>query len=169
MSEYSAKNYTEQGGGVTHIGGKLVIDEGADISALLSAIADAQKMSVCDLTQEFKGKHYSDLVGEDVRILAGGAVKGLIKYVKDYTGAFSGDEAKGYFFPVHLGDAYEGAKIKVKRESGEGGKEKTAQDRDWVIRLTDGADTVYSFKTDKNEPILTLSFSEATFAPKTED
>ena len=29
MSEYNAKNYTEQGGDVTHIGGKLVFDEGA--------------------------------------------------------------------------------------------------------------------------------------------
>ena len=27
MSEYNAKNYTEQGGEVTHIGGKLVFDE----------------------------------------------------------------------------------------------------------------------------------------------
>ena len=25
---YNAKNYTEQGGNVTHIGGKLVIEEG---------------------------------------------------------------------------------------------------------------------------------------------
>ena len=29
MSEYNAKNYTEQGGEVTHIGGKLVFDDGA--------------------------------------------------------------------------------------------------------------------------------------------
>lgn len=28
MSDYNAKNYTEQGGDVTHIGGKLVFDEG---------------------------------------------------------------------------------------------------------------------------------------------
>ncbi len=31
MSEYSAKNYTEQGGEITHIGGKLIIEEGACI------------------------------------------------------------------------------------------------------------------------------------------
>ena len=29
MSGYNVKNYTEQGGEVTHIGGKLVFDEGA--------------------------------------------------------------------------------------------------------------------------------------------
>lgn len=34
MSEYNAKNYTEQGGSVTHIGGKLVIDEGAEVIGL---------------------------------------------------------------------------------------------------------------------------------------
>lgn len=28
---YSAKNYTEPGGAVTHIGGKLVIDEGGSV------------------------------------------------------------------------------------------------------------------------------------------
>ena len=28
MSEYNAKNYTEQGGDVTHIGGKIVYDNG---------------------------------------------------------------------------------------------------------------------------------------------
>ena len=31
---YNAKNYTEQGGGVTHIGGKLVIEEGATVEGL---------------------------------------------------------------------------------------------------------------------------------------
>ena len=31
MSEYNVKNYTEQGGDVTHIGGKLVIEKGAKV------------------------------------------------------------------------------------------------------------------------------------------
>ena len=34
MSEYNVKNYTEQGGDVTHIGGKLVIEEGASVEGL---------------------------------------------------------------------------------------------------------------------------------------
>ena len=34
MSEYNVKNYTEQGGDVTHIGGKLVIEEGAFVEGL---------------------------------------------------------------------------------------------------------------------------------------
>ena len=31
---YNAKNYTEQGGDVTHIGGKLIIEEGAEVEGL---------------------------------------------------------------------------------------------------------------------------------------
>ena len=31
MGGYNAKNYTEQGGDVTHIGGKLVIEEGGEV------------------------------------------------------------------------------------------------------------------------------------------
>lgn len=34
MSEYTVKNYTEQGGEVTHIGGKLVFDEGAQVEGM---------------------------------------------------------------------------------------------------------------------------------------
>ena len=34
MSEYNAKNYTEQGGDVTHIGGKLIFEEGAQVDGL---------------------------------------------------------------------------------------------------------------------------------------
>ena len=36
MSGYNAKNYTEQGGSVTHIGGRLVIEEGAEVVGLPS-------------------------------------------------------------------------------------------------------------------------------------
>lgn len=34
---YNAKNYTEQGGDVTHIGGKLIIDEGGSVEGLPSS------------------------------------------------------------------------------------------------------------------------------------
>ena len=168
MSEYNAKNYTEQGGEVTHIGGKLVIDAGADISALLSAIAGAGKISVCDLTQGFGNKKYSDMVGEDAKILAGGVVSGHIKYVEGYDDKFP-DNPDGYFFPIHLGDAYKDKTIKVKHESLEGAEEKSAADTDWVLRVSEGTDTVYSFKTETDEPIIALSFGGATFVPKTED
>ena len=34
MGEYNSKNYTEQGGDVSHIGGKLIIEEGASVEGL---------------------------------------------------------------------------------------------------------------------------------------
>ena len=34
---YNAKNYTEQGGEVTHIGGKLIIEEGGSVEGLPAA------------------------------------------------------------------------------------------------------------------------------------
>ena len=41
MSEYNVKNYTEQGGDVTHIGGKLVFEEGAQVEGLPSGSSSA--------------------------------------------------------------------------------------------------------------------------------
>ena len=38
MSDYNAKNYTEQGGAVTHIGGKLVFDDGGSFEGLPGAV-----------------------------------------------------------------------------------------------------------------------------------
>ena len=40
LSYSNSKNYTEQGGDVIHIGGKLVIDEGAEIEGLFSQAAN---------------------------------------------------------------------------------------------------------------------------------
>ena len=45
MSEYTAKNYTEQGGDVTHIGGKLVIEEGGSVEGLPSAFTPAENQT----------------------------------------------------------------------------------------------------------------------------
>ena len=33
---YNVKNYTEQGGEITHIGGKLIVEEGGDVEGLFS-------------------------------------------------------------------------------------------------------------------------------------
>lgn len=42
MSEYNAKNYTEQGGEVTHIGGKLVFEDGGKLSGGLMPNQEAE-------------------------------------------------------------------------------------------------------------------------------
>ncbi len=48
MSEYNVKNYTEQGGEVTHIGGTLVFDEGARITGFPGAENQAAGASAGD-------------------------------------------------------------------------------------------------------------------------
>ena len=52
---YNAKNYTEQGGDVTHIGGKLVIEEGGSVEGLPSAAnqADSTATDVAGLVTDF--------------------------------------------------------------------------------------------------------------------
>ena len=51
MGEYNAKNYTEQGGEVTHIGGKLVFDEGAEVEGLPSSFSPAENQAASTATQ----------------------------------------------------------------------------------------------------------------------
>ena len=51
---YNAKNYTEQVGDVTHIGGSLVFDEGASIGgALMENQADSTATTVAALKDDF--------------------------------------------------------------------------------------------------------------------
>ena len=50
MSEYNAKNYTEQGGEVTHIGGKLVFDEGGSAEGLPSSFTPAENQTASEAT-----------------------------------------------------------------------------------------------------------------------
>ena len=56
MSEYNAKNYTEQGGDVTHIGGKLVFDEGGSLEGgLIANQEDSEATTVAALKEDFNG------------------------------------------------------------------------------------------------------------------
>ena len=52
---YNAKNYTEQGGEVTHIGGKLVIDERGSVEGLPIAEnqEDSTASTIADLKTDF--------------------------------------------------------------------------------------------------------------------
>ena len=58
MSGYNAKNYTEQGGDVTHIGGKLVVEEGASVEGFPGSTpaenqADSAATTVAALKDDF--------------------------------------------------------------------------------------------------------------------
>lgn len=85
---------------------------------------------------------------------------GTFKHVADYE-EFSSvpTEREGYYFPVRFGADYSGKEITVQRR---GGKAKKSTDTEWVLRLTDGADTVYTVKA-SGVPDRTLTFAGATF------
>ena len=55
---YNAKNYTEQGGDVTHIGGKLVFEEGASVEGLPGSTPaenqpDSEATTIAALKEDF--------------------------------------------------------------------------------------------------------------------
>lgn len=50
MSEYNAKNYTEQGGDVTHIGGKLIFEDGSSVEGLPSSFTPAENQEASEAT-----------------------------------------------------------------------------------------------------------------------
>ena len=50
MGNNNAMNYTEQGGRVTHIGGKLIFDEGASIEGLPSTFTKAENQALSEAT-----------------------------------------------------------------------------------------------------------------------
>lgn len=51
---YNTKNYTEQGGDVTHIGGSLIFDEGASVSGgLIEHQADSTAEDAAGLREDF--------------------------------------------------------------------------------------------------------------------
>lgn len=112
--------------------------------------------------QQFGGKQASDLMGADVKIMDDGSVTGTFPYVDNFEG-FSKvpDEQKGNYFWIKFGSEYTGKQITVQRTSGSPSDPKTASDLDWILRLTDGTQTVYKVTAD-NVPDLVLTFAEAT-------
>ncbi len=64
MSEYISKNYTEQGGEIIHIGGKLIIEDGASVQGLSSSDVDfpvmdnqtdSEATTIAALKEDFNG------------------------------------------------------------------------------------------------------------------
>ena len=109
-------------------------------------------------------KTAADLIDADVSISwdgTAGSVHGNLKYVTDWTEFNPGneDEQNGNFFPVKLDDQYAGQNITVSRN---GGKEKTAVDLMWILRVPNG-NTIFTFKAEGRE-IFTLNFATATLA-----
>lgn len=112
------------------------------------------------------GKKASEIMGEDVKLLSDGSVVGTFPFVENYT-EFSNtaSEQSGNYFWLKLGSNYTGKNVTVQRTSGSQGKAKTAQDLDWVLRLTDGAGTVYKITAPDVDELI-LNFGGATMNQK---
>lgn len=105
-------------------------------------------------------KNVSDLISEDTKIDKDGAVTGTLKYVSGWTDFSSNeDEQDGNFFPVVLGDKHRDKEITCT-----GKTTKKATDLEWVLRVADTSST-FTFSTDEDGTILTLSFKDATLQP----
>lgn len=105
------------------------------------------------------GKSVSDLIGDDVKVSKDGAVTGTLKHVSNWTwfNPTEPDEQEGNYLPFKLGDDYIGKNVTVQRE---GGKTKTAQETEWIVRVPDN-NTVYTVKADEVSD-LKLTFKNAT-------
>ncbi len=107
-------------------------------------------------------KQVGDLIDGEATISADGYVYASLKKVKNFT-EFDKSEKEGYYFPVSLGERYSG-KNKCRRTSGTPNDWKTnSEDAEWVLKLTNGKDTVFEFATTDNDtPFLTLKFANVT-------
>lgn len=105
-------------------------------------------------------KKISDFVSADTAIDVDGKVTGTLHYVKGFT-EFSAKEKDGYYFPVQLNEKYASKDVTVR-----GKNTTTARDLKWLLYVVDSSST-FTFSTTEDGTILTLSFAEATFDPKT--
>lgn len=107
------------------------------------------------------GKQVSELVGDDLKVYASGAVSGTFHYVTNYT-EFSStpEEQSGYYFPFHL--TKNGAKMTFKK-NGSPTKENIPFDADIVFRVT--KDDTFEVLVD-NSSVVKFTFAGATFEPQ---
>lgn len=88
MSTYNAKNYTEQGGDVTHIGGRLIIEDGGSVEGL-SIPEDIETPEVPVLTNqaESEATTVAELVEDFNTLLAKLKIAGLMEADEDQSPA----------------------------------------------------------------------------------
>lgn len=104
----------------------------------------------------------TNLIGENAAIAwsgTDGKVTGDIKNIAEPWTDFSADgDNTGHFFPIELDQKYEGKKITVI-----GKRQKTVQDRFWVLRVENAKSNKFTFKQG-DDVLFTLDFSGATLA-----
>lgn len=101
----------------------------------------------------------TDLIGATAAIEwtgTEGRVTGEIKNIAEpWTDFNAAGDNTGHFFPIELDQKYEGEKITVI-----GKRQKTVQDRYWVLRVENAKSNKFTFKKG-DETLFTLDFSGA--------
>lgn len=108
-------------------------------------------------TQSLLGKKVSDLISDDTRVLADGSVVGTLKHIDSYSQFDSKNKPSGNFFPMILGEQYQGEEITA---TGPKTKNKKVVDREWILHV-EGSDSTFKFEC-KGKTIVTLNFKLAT-------
>ena len=108
------------------------------------------------------GKSVSDLISDNVNVLASGTVTGTLKHVTGFTDFNNNNinEQSGYYFPLKLTQT--GTKMTIKT-NGEIRPDKTNMkfDPEILLRVAN-KDTTFTIEVDGNE-VVTLNFKKTTF------
>ena len=109
-------------------------------------------------------KKVSDLVSSGTYVEPDGTVVGTLKYVKDFSDLYPGEET-GHFFPTTFGEEYDKAKIKIKGLKN-GDREATLDDdRTLIIRVENLNGKTAEIEKD-GETLVTFDFTSTVLQPQ---
>lgn len=110
--------------------------------------------------QTLLNKDVSAMISPDTTIDNTGAVKGTIKYINGFTDfSTNPTEQNGNYFPLTFDTKYSGEEITCT-----GTTTKKARDLEWVLLVKDNS-SKFTFSTEADGDILTLTFKDATISP----
>ena len=139
-----------------------VIDVVVDGNTIPKLISE-NILTIHTLSEKVLGKSVSDLISNDVKVLAGGAVTGTLKYVTQFTDFDNSDtnNQSGHYFPFKL--SQEGEKMTIKT-NGVANVNKTDMpfDSEILLRVPDNK-TTFTIEVDEKE-VITLNFRKAILA-----
>lgn len=78
---------------------------------------------------------------DDIEI-DGTSITGTLKYIADYSSAFSGDEASGNYIALHFGVDVEGATLKAQVIGGDHGAVTLDEDGICIFRIKNNAQSI---------------------------
>lgn len=120
-------------------------------------------MTLCAPDEVLLGKSVSDMIADDVKVLADGSVTGTLKHVDNFVEFNSAkvSEQSGHYFPLRL--TQPGSKMTIKTNgTAKAGKTDMTFDPEILLRVSDNT-TTFTIEVDGTE-VVTLNFKDATLA-----